>query len=623
MRSRYSLLAVSCLVLLASPSPSSGADRSAEWSPKISPVLRSLLEEARDPAAASVPSRRQRILVTLEPAEGAAERADSYRTAEGLEALQNRVWEAQEQVLRAHSRGHLSLLHRYESLYGFSAVANEAAVRELAAMPEVVAIEEMPVYELTDSQSHPLTGVDAMHTTGYDGTGVTIAIIDDGIDHDHAAFGGSTAFPNAKIIGGYDIADNDANPTIDCAAQRHGTATTGIAVGNGGGVTGTARAARAVFVKVQRSSECGALTFSGDLVAAINWTITNRLTYGIKVVSMSLGFGLYTSVSTCESSSTALRNAVNAAHASGMVLVAASGNNAATNAISRPACMTNVISVGAVYDTLFFGRSYNVCSDGGFLLPDRVTCYSNSASFLDLLGPAECALTAHGQGTTNTCFGGTSAATPFVAGVAASLLERDPNLNHDAVRGLLTRNGRAVTDHRNGLVKPRVDAAASLRELFDLYACQWSAAVKESSGIAYTCPTNKVMIGRQHNDDENGNTFYYCCSAGVPQATTSSCAWSAYLKESSGIPFNCPFNQVMTGRQHHGDENGNTRYQCCNLSQNGTQVPINNCAWSGAIKESDSLYRCLPNGKVMVGRQHNGDENGNSFYFCCSAQWPF
>jgi predicted RNA-binding Zn-ribbon protein involved in translation (DUF1610 family) len=155
-----------------------------------------------------------------------------------------------------------------------------------------------------------------------------------------------------------------------------------------------------------------------------------------------------------------------------------------------------------------------------------------------------------------------------------------------------------------------------------VYGCSWSNGIQESNGTNYICPSGKVLAGRRHSGDENGTTRYLCCSAGNPQATATSCAWSAYLKESSNIQFFCPANQYMVGRQHTGDENGNTRYYCCNLTQNGFQVPRSgSCVWSAGQQESNSHFQCIPDGKVLVGRQHSGDENGTTWNYCCKPQW--
>ena len=108
-----------------------------------------------------------------------------------------------------------------------------------------------------DVQANALTGVDRVHHAGFTGRGVTIAMIDDGIDAAHPAFGGDTAWPNNKIMGGYDFADNDSDPRNDCAQQGHGTAVAGIAVGNGAGVLGTAPDAQIVMLKIQSAQQCG------------------------------------------------------------------------------------------------------------------------------------------------------------------------------------------------------------------------------------------------------------------------------------------------------------------------------------------------------------------------------
>ena len=50
---------------------------------------------------------------------------------------------------------------------------------------------------------------------GFDGSGQTVAVIDTGIAYDHAAFGGGFG-EGSQVVGGYDFAENDANPYDDC-----------------------------------------------------------------------------------------------------------------------------------------------------------------------------------------------------------------------------------------------------------------------------------------------------------------------------------------------------------------------------------------------------------------------
>ena len=93
---------------------------------------------------------------------------------------------------------------------------------------------------------------------------------------------------------------------------------------------------------------------------------------------------------------------------------------------------------------------------------------------------------------------------------------------------------------------------------------------------------------------------------------------TAGIKESDSY-FLCPANTVMTGRYHYDDENGQTQYEYATLKavdENGNivsrTITVENVLWSPAIKESDSSY--ISANRVIVGRQHNGNENGDTKY---------
>lgn len=451
---------------------------------KIQDALLETMASRRALARPAEEPVRHRVMVMLERPEGMTDATLDYRSAGGVALLQRGVDSMQEKVLSQRLEGAYELLYRYESVFGFSALADDAAIEALAGLPDVARVEILPLYYKTSTESHPLAAVDALHGMGFTGAGVTIAIIDDGIDHDHAAFGGQAAYPNAKILGGRDFADDDDDPTIDCTEQSHGTAVAGVAAGNGGGVIGTAPDARIVMLKVQSAMLCGQPALDGDLVGAIDWAVTHRDDFGIRVISMSLGAGGFPTVGSCEDSSTGLRNAVDAATAAGLVVLAASGNDGLCDRISRPACIGNAISVGAVYDAAVGASGFcvsanacdsephSVCAMDGLracfdqtTAGDVVTCYSNSADFLDVLAPSNCASTAAAGGGISDCFGGTSSATPFAAGVAAALIEADGTLDNAGMRALLADTGTPVRDGRNGLDTPRVDAAAALGAL--------------------------------------------------------------------------------------------------------------------------------------------------------------
>ena len=419
-------------------------------------------EPQSTPAKARSQALRYKIIVSLQRPPTLQANAIDYRSSAGRSQIQQHVEAMQNTVLQTPTPGSLTVWHRYENLFSFSAMADRDAILSLVAQDAVVRIEEMPVMYKMDIESHALTNVNNVHRTGFTGQGVTIAIIDDGIDVSHKAFGGSSAWPNDKILGGYDFADNDNDPRIDCVDQSHGTAVAGVAAGSRGEILGTAPNAKLVFLKVQSAAMCGAREFDGDPVAAIDWVVTNRDRFGIDIISISFGGGAFSRA--CDSVSP-YRQAVNAAHEAGITLFAAAGNEAQTNAISQPACLSNVISVGAVYDDDIGVASFGNCIDT-ITHADRVTCYSNSAGILDILAPADCANTARAGGGTDACFNGTSSATPFTAGVAAALLEgADRDLNPDQMRSLLVDNSVAIADPKSDWITPRIDADAALQAL--------------------------------------------------------------------------------------------------------------------------------------------------------------
>ena len=170
-----------------------------------------------------------------------------------------------------------------------------------------------------------------------DGTGTAIGIIDTGIDYTHPDLGGAK-FPNAKVVGGYDFADDDDDP-MD--VQGHGTHVAGIAAADGK-VQGVAPKAKLYAYKV--FSDQGGGAADGDIIAALDRSVRDHCT----VVNMSLGMSGGT-VDTPENE--AINNAVKA----GVVVVAATGNSGPRNPetnwpLGSPATALNAIAVAASND---------------------------------------------------------------------------------------------------------------------------------------------------------------------------------------------------------------------------------------------------------------------------------
>ncbi|WP_063819328.1 hypothetical protein [Herbidospora cretacea] len=130
----------------------------------------------------------------------------------------------------------------------------------------------------------------------------------------------------------------------------------------------------------------------------------------------------------------------------------------------------------------------------------------------------------------------------------------------------------------------------------------------------FTCPTNMVLTGREHYGDEGAWTTYHCSFVFIneEQAMVGLEPWSSSQKESKSS-YTAPPGRVLAGRAHQGDENGQTRYRPASLWWRGQQVTVYTQGWSAGFKESKHTFHA-PANHVMIGRSHSGDENGTTRY---------
>jgi subtilisin family serine protease len=304
---------------------------------------------------------------------------------------------------------------------------------------DVVAAYDIEQYQLTDAESFPLIRQPAAAAAGYVGAGTSVAVLDTGLDYSRSDFGNCTApgVPSTcRVAYAQDFAPSDGARD----ANGHGTNVAGI-------IAGVAPGAKLIGLDVFN----GEGAWNTDIISAINWSIANRQNYNIAALNLSLGGGSSTSPCANDAIGVALAAARNA----GIAPVVASGNNGYSNAISSPGCSPAAISVGAVYDSNVGGLSYSNCRDLT-TEADKITCFSNSASFLTVLAPGAL-ITAAGY-----TMAGTSQATPHVAGAIAVLRAAFPSETVDQLVGRLTQTGKPITDARNGVTKSRIDVFAAL-----------------------------------------------------------------------------------------------------------------------------------------------------------------
>lgn len=320
-------------------------------------------------------------------------------------------------------------------------VSRLEALQALAADPLVRVIHPQRVYEPFLTQSLDLINQPEAAAAGHTGAGVAVAVLDTGLDYTRAAFGSCSA-PGAggacRVVAARDFAPADG--VVD-SGSFHGTNVAGI-------VAGVAPGASLIGLDVFRADGGG---YTSDIVAAIDWVIANKAVYNIAAMNLSLGGGSFTAL--CPSD--AFEVALGSAKAAGVAAAVATGNNAYTNRVASPACAPSAIRVGAVYDSNMGGVGWSGCSDAS-TAADKVTCFSNSASFVDLLAPGALITAA---GITQ---GGTSQATPHVAGALAVMRGAFPSDEIDDHVDRLKSTGRNVLDTRNGYSFPRIDVEAAV-----------------------------------------------------------------------------------------------------------------------------------------------------------------
>jgi subtilisin family serine protease len=374
-----------------------------------------------------------------------AQRGIPHHDRDILEFKAGRFRRIKDAVLQRLANTGIDVLRDYSHLpMAFLRVRSGAAFERLLGSPGVAAVfENTPVF-LHLAQSLPLVEQPQAISLYGGGAGTTVAVLDTGVNYTLPAFGSCTSpgVPSGcKVVAAADVNDSGTNDN-QLDDNGHGTNVAGI-------VLGVAPDAKIAAIDVFDAS-----TTDADILAGIDWAIDNQEAYNIVAINMSLGNGLKYSAPCSSQSTNPYVTPVNTARAAGILPVASSGNEAFTDGISRPACTPGVVSVGAVYDANVGSRSWTACTDST-TAADKVTCFSNSASFLTMLAPGAL-ITAAGS-----TYGGTSQAAPHAAGAAAVLRASYPGETLDETVARMTGSGAPVTDPRNGIMKQRLNLLAA------------------------------------------------------------------------------------------------------------------------------------------------------------------
>lgn len=306
-------------------------------------------------------------------------------------------------------------------------------------------------------QSVPLVQGDQAWASGHDGTGTVIAILDTGVDSTHPFLAGRVVEEACYSSGGNcpngqttQLGPGAGMPcTFDPSSCVHGTHVAGIAAGNGSGAgvsfSGVAKGAQLMAVQVFSNVSGQAGAYDSDIIAGLSRVYALRATYNFAAVNLSLGGGRFST--TCDTALPQYQMPIDNLRSVGIATVIASGNDALTNQISAPACISSAVSVGSTTKT------------------DGVSWFSNVAPFLSLFAPGGAADFIPGDDILSSVpsggyaeFAGTSMAAPHAAGAWAILKQAAPTATVTEILTALQSTGLPITDARSGgrVTKPRI-----------------------------------------------------------------------------------------------------------------------------------------------------------------------
>jgi len=401
------------------------------------------------------------------------------------------------------------------------------------------------VYPLAESTPWGINAVKAMSVSDSTIFNQRVCIIDSGYDINHPDL------PSGNNVSGRSLIDGESWIEDGLGHGTHVAGTIAAIGGNNRGVVGVNRNGQINLHIVKIFSNSGEFSYTSNLIQAAEICAS----VGSTVINMSIG-GLWSSV--------AESNAFDRIAESGIILVAAAGNDGDTSKI-YPASYSSVISVGAI------DSNKNRAS------------FSNYNDALDIVAPGA-RVRSTSPGGYYTTWGGTSMASPHVAGVAALVWSNFPNKSSEVIRQALESSaedlGVGGKDNQFGHGLVRADLAyLLLNEMNPAPApvpspagepiCVDKAGWYDSDGATYNCE----WYAQGHNCQKFGHLFpnfeqtaNQACCACKPQnngdCTDDPLGWH----DSDGQMFNCEWYSQADYCAKFGDDygyQGRTAIQAC------------------------------------------------------------
>ncbi|MDA7449615.1 S8 family serine peptidase [Planktomarina temperata] len=274
----------------------------------------------------------------------------------------------------------------------------------------------------------------------YDGSGLSVVVLDTGIDIDHPHFGSDTNQDGISDNIKHSLDFTNTKSTGD-DGNGHGTHVAGIIAGSNEEFPGIAPAADIISLKVLTDSGRGSFKGIND---ALEWCIANADKYNIAAINMSLGDGSFAEEAIVDGYSSEQLAALNAL---GVCVVSASGNDYQSRVgVSYPSSDLNSLSIGALFHS-DVGSIYSANSTD----KDRVAPFSQRDDELTTVFAPGVLVPAAAVDGGLVQLSGTSMASPVVAGAVVLLQNAaiellGSKLSPSEIESLLKNTGELIND---------------------------------------------------------------------------------------------------------------------------------------------------------------------------------
>lgn len=452
--------------------------------------------------------QKRRVLVELNMATAPEQLKIEYS---GTELNRQRIAHLRKLLLDWLHNRDIEVVHQFKTIPYVSLIASESDIHKLKNTGLIKTARRVKSYDTQLFESTRVIGADVAWSRGYTGLGQTVAVLDSGVDNDHAHFSANIVEEACFLSGvanfdwvfefvepsGDQLRDflleredslfkcaNGTGEQIGWGASQpcesevgvtgcdHGTHVTGIVAGKSYLVGGVALSAGVVPIRVTEprlAHQTATLlafqqqTVEDNVLRALEWLYENRIRLNLAAVNMSFG-EVVSGQGDCPGSQP-YEALIQQLKSAGVVTIASSGNDS-SDKLRSPACLPDVVSVGATY------------------LEDQVWPQGNINRSLDLLapgaghvgasrGPTTCAITDHSQhwgicsaapdannpSTNGRQEMGTSMAAPHVAGAWAVVKSQYPNVSVNAWLAHVKRTATPITveDSLGSYTVPRLN----------------------------------------------------------------------------------------------------------------------------------------------------------------------